>query len=135
MNRLKEKKIVLTPQRMAVWEFIKNNKNHPSVDIVYESVKKQFPSISLATVYSVLEIFREEGLLQELLIRKEKACYDPFTEPHHHLFCKACGKIYNIEVKCKFAEACTVDGHKIESVHGYFCGVCNKCQRTTIKEK
>lgn len=129
MDKLKETKIVLTPQRMAVWKFIKDSKNHPSVDIVYESVKKQFPSISLATVYSILEAFRNAGLLTELCIRRNKTCFDPFTKSHHHLFCRICDKIYDIEVRCKVSEAGVLDGHKIESVHGYFYGVCNKCQK------
>lgn len=129
MDRLKERKIVLTPQRIAVWEFIKDNKNHPSVGIVYESVKKKFPSISLATVYSILEAFKEAGILTELCIRRNKSCFDPFIKPHHHLFCRVCDKIYDIAVKCKISETGTFDGHKIENVHGYFYGVCSKCQK------
>lgn len=127
MQELKNKDIVLTPQRLAVWNFMKENSQHPCVEGVYVRVRKQFPSISLATVYSILQTFRSCGLLKELSIRKDKTCFDPSTEPHHHLLCKACDKIYDVEVVCGIAKAGKISGHKIESVHGYFYGICKNC--------
>jgi Fur family peroxide stress response transcriptional regulator len=133
MENLKTKKIVLTPQRIAVWDFIKENKKHPSADMVYESVKVHFPSMSFATVYSILETFCDAGLLKELTIRKDKTCFDPFIDSHHHLLCKVCNKIYDVEIKCKNSKFCEVDGHKIETVHGYFYGICKNCQKKEVK--
>jgi Fe2+ or Zn2+ uptake regulation protein len=130
MEILKEKNIVLTPQRMAVWEYIKENKNHPCVEAVYEQIRKQFSSVSLATVYSILQTFCNAGLLRELNIRKGKACFDPYMESHHHLLCKECSRIYDVKIKCKNSDFCEVDGHAVEAVHGYFYGVCKNCKKS-----
>lgn len=124
---LKSKGIVATPQRIAVWNSIKDSRNHPCADIVYESVKRKFPTISLATVYSILETLKDASLLLELFIRKNKSCFDSCLDIHHHLLCKKCNKIYDIDIECKVEKIKELNGHKIESVHGYFYGICNKC--------
>ncbi len=126
---LKEKGIVVTPQRLAVWKYIRGNQGHPCVEKVYEKVKEQFPSMSLATVYTVLETFCNAGLLHELSIRRNRACFDPRTENHHHFLCRQCNKIYDIEAECKIARKKCVCGHNVEDVHGYFYGVCKNCQK------
>jgi len=133
MKSLKNKNIVLTPQRIAVWDYIKDSSEHPSADVVYEFIKLQFPSMSLATVYSILETFTDAGLLNELTIRKDKTCFDPVMESHHHLLCKICNKIYDVDIRCKNSKFCEVEGHKIEAVHGYFYGICKNCQKKGVK--
>jgi Fur family peroxide stress response transcriptional regulator len=128
MERLKEKGIRLTPQRLAVIEFLKDNKNHPCVDMIYRAIKKKYPSISQATVYSTLQLLVKLGEIQELHIRGERTCYDPITTPHHHFLCRVCGKIYDVDIQsCKVSNSKNVSGHKIEEVQLYIYGICKNC--------
>ena len=45
----------LTPQRLAILNYLEGNKEHPSAEDVYKAVSRKFPTMSLATVYNTLE--------------------------------------------------------------------------------
>jgi len=101
IKRLKEKKVTLSPQRMAVAELLNSSTAHPTVDEIHKAIQRRYPTMSVATVYSTLELLKEFGEIQELSIRKRgKACFDPNRDLHHHLLCRKCGKILNIEFDC-----------------------------------
>jgi len=59
---LKEKGYKVTPQRIAVYDILKNTKEHPSVDMLYSKLQPVYPTMSLATVYKSLEVFKDLGL-------------------------------------------------------------------------
>lgn len=128
MKRLREKGVRLTPQRLAIIEFLKNSDDHPCVDMIYKAIKTKYPSISPATVYSTLQLLVKLGEIQELHIRGERTCYDPLNTPHHHFLCRKCGKIYDVDIQsCKVSGNRGVSGHKIEEVQLYIYGICKKC--------
>ena len=138
MERLRKKDITLTPQRIAIIEFLKKSSNHPCVDTIYQAIKKKYPSISPATVYSTLQLLKEIGEIQELHIRGEKACYDPIPHRHHHLLCRQCGRIVDVEIDgCPIANNKLIREHKIEDVQAYLYGICSEClkRETDGKDK
>lgn len=137
LERLKERGVTLTPQRMAVIEYLKKHKGHPCVDDIYNAIKKKYPSISPATVYSTLQLLKEMGEVQELHIRGDKACYDPIPERHHHFLCRICGEMIDVKVQCPIIKDDQVKGHghKIEEVQAYLYGVCSECLTKTKKEE
>ena len=127
IERLKEKGIVLTIQRLAVLEFLANNCGHPTVEDIYKALKEKYPTISQATVYSTLELLRDAGEIQELSIHRDKACFDPNPKMHHHFFCKRCKKIVDINVECPVSKQGEFEGNKIDEVQAYLYGVCVDC--------
>ena len=66
---------------------------HPTTEKVYESLKEKYPTISLATVYKTLHIFKEVGLIQELNFSDGNIRYDPNMELHINIICIKCGGI------------------------------------------
>lgn len=127
---LKSKGIRVTPQRMAVFQVLEKAGCHLSVDAVYEEVKKTIPNISLATVYSILEFFRDKSMLTEIKIDFEKSFYEFRTDAHHHFMCTECKQILDIDIPfCGTLCAKSVEGHKITDFQGYFYGICKKCQK------
>lgn len=127
---LKNKGIRVTPQRMAVFQVLADSDCHMSVDAVYEKVKETIPNISLATVYSILEFFRDKSMLTEIKIDFEKSFYEFRTDSHHHFMCTECKKIMDVDIPfCKTICAKSVDGHKITDFQGYFYGICKDCQK------
>ena len=46
-------------QRQAVWDFIRERKDHPTASVVYEGVRQVFPNISLGTVYRNLMLLKD----------------------------------------------------------------------------
>ncbi|TET24990.1 MAG: transcriptional repressor [Candidatus Cloacimonadota bacterium] len=135
IERLKEKGVTLTPQRLAVIEFLMKNKNHPCVDEIYNVIKKKYPSISPATVYSTLQLLKEMGEIQELHIRGDKACFDPVAERHHHLLCRVCGKTIDVKVQCPLIDNLKIAGHQVEDVQAYLYGVCVECLKKKEKKE
>jgi Fur family ferric uptake transcriptional regulator len=122
--------IKYTNQRIEILNFLKDNFNHPTVEQVYEAVKKKLSRISKATVYQNLKFLSDKGLIQEVNI-KGVSRFEPNLEPHHHIICKNCGKIIDFESKeltdysLKLVKK--LKQMKIESANTNFFGVCKTC--------
>jgi Fur family peroxide stress response transcriptional regulator len=119
----------LTPQRLAILQYLENNKDHPSADDIYKAVSKKFPTMSLATVYNTLETLKQRGLVKELTMDPYKMRFDPQPSPHHHLICMDCRKIIDIHAKFKISLP-RVEGVGFEIIgnHIEFYGRCPNCK-------
>ena len=132
ITTLREKGFKVTPQRLTICKSVLSSKKHPNVEQVYETVQKQYPTISLATVYQTLHLLTEIGLLQELGFNGGNFRYDPNNSPHLNIVCKTCGKIqdYESEKVKKFLSQiakelkCTLIGQHLEI---YTC--CDQCKK------
>ena len=129
MEEYRHLNIKLTPQRIAILNYLKDNKLHPSAEDIYMAVKKEFPTMSFATVYNTLEALKNKGNVQELKIDSSKKRYDPDCSRHHHLICTKCKNIVDIFKDFKlsltddFTEGFDMLGNNIE-----FFGVCRDCK-------
>ena len=86
-NKLIEKGLKVTPQRIAILEAIFNLNNHPTAENIAEHIRKKNPNISTATVYKVLDAFVSCGLIGRVKTDKDIMRYDAITESHHHIYC------------------------------------------------
>lgn len=84
----------LTPQRMAIYDAVVGRTSHPSVDTVYAEVRRRFPGLSPATVYSTLSLFADLGLVQEIGGRVRR--YDGQATVHFNLICRRCGRVTDV---------------------------------------
>ncbi|MCL4456416.1 MAG: transcriptional repressor [Nitrospirae bacterium] len=130
MEKYKDIGLKLTPQRLAILDYLDGNKEHPSAEDIYKAVSKRFPTMSFATVYNTLETLRQKGGVLELTIDPAKKRFDPNTEPHHHLICVGCKKIldihgsYRLPLPDEKREGFELIGNHIE-----FYGLCPKCKK------
>ncbi|OGL38156.1 MAG: transcriptional repressor [Candidatus Schekmanbacteria bacterium GWA2_38_11] len=125
----------VTPQRLAILKYLDGNKNHPSAEDIFREIKKEYPTVSFATVYNTLQALRDKGEINEVTIDWEKKHYDPNPKPHHHIICTECNKIG--DVFKDYSEALRLPGNIAEEFkpvrnHINFYGVCRDCQK---KEK
>lgn len=125
---LKEKGVVLTIQRLAVLRFLEGQTSHPTAEEIHRALRVQYPTISLATVYNTLETLKQLGLVNELVLGKEKR-FDPAGQLHHHFHCRVCGRIYDVVAQCPVAEKGWIEGHRVEMTQAVFSGVCASCIR------
>jgi len=129
MEKYRQLNIKLTPQRLAILRYLEGNKEHPSAERIYTSVRKEFPTMSFATVYNTLEALKNIGTVQELKIDPSKKRYDPDISNHHHLICKKCKSIldirkdFKISLPIELTGGFEILGNTIE-----FFGVCEKCR-------
>jgi Fur family transcriptional regulator, peroxide stress response regulator len=123
-----ERGFKMTPQRLAILKYLKNNKDHPSAADIYKSVSKNFPTMSLATVYNTLRALKDRNNLQEIFIDSEKSRFDPDTEDHNHLICVECRRI--VDIRGDFGFHLPEDerqGFEIMGNHVDFYGICPSC--------
>jgi Fur family peroxide stress response transcriptional regulator len=129
MEKYRNLQIKLTPQRLAILNFLEGNKAHPSADEIYKAVLKKFPTMSFATVYNTLEALKNKGSVQELKIDSSKKRYDPDMSNHHHLICVKCKSIadihkdFKIDLSEDFTDGYDMLGNAIE-----FYGICRNCK-------
>lgn len=114
-------------QRIRILEHLLESMDHPTVTMVYEALSSEISTLSKATVYNTLNALVDAGLATALTIKAEETRYDVKKDPHHHFLCKNCGTIIDIGVRCGYAEASVVAGHRVEEIHGYFKGTCKEC--------
>jgi len=123
-------KIKLTPQRLAILDYLNESKSHPSAETIYKAVSKQFPTMSFATVYNTLETLLNKGSIRELKIEAGKKRYDHDIKPHHHIICVKCNKIvdlykdYKIPLPDEITQEFELINKNIE-----FYGTCQNCKK------
>ena len=95
--RLKQLGIRVTPQRLAIAEVVINSGDHPTVKEIYERVKDFFPYVTLATVYSTLDLLERAAIVRELPFQRQSR-YDANLSPHANLVCIGCGSVVDADV-------------------------------------
>ncbi len=94
-----------THQRLEIAHALFSRGMHLSADKILAYVNERHAETSKATVYNTLNLFRDRGLIREVIVDPRRVFYDPNTQPHQHL--------YNIET-CEItdidAQTLTVTG-------------------------
>jgi Fur family transcriptional regulator, peroxide stress response regulator len=85
-NKLIEKGLKVTPQRIAILEAIIRLNNHPTAENIIDYIRKNHPNIATATVYKVLDALIENELISKVKTDKDIMRYDAIIERHHHLY-------------------------------------------------
>jgi Fur family transcriptional regulator, peroxide stress response regulator len=139
MNNLtevfKDKKLKLTPQRIAVYKYLKATKEHPSAEVIYKALQPEYSTMSLATVYKALKTLVEVGLIQELNVGEGNFRYDGNVCQHSHIQCLSCGKVDDIEDFCLTDLNQTIQAHtdyEVLTNQVYFYGLCGECKNNHI---
>lgn len=135
LEKLKAKGHRITPQRLAILRILADSEGHPSVEDIFESVRLNFPTTSLATVYKTITVMKELGEVLELEFSNEHNRYDgskPY--PHPHLICVKCKRIVDPELSslADLTRALANDtGYHILSHRLDFYGVCPNCRHNS----
>jgi Fe2+ or Zn2+ uptake regulation protein len=124
-NELKRKKIRLTNQRLKVLEYVANNHCHPTVDQIYNELKKEVDTLSKTTIYNTLNTLIEANLVREVKIEDNEARYDVTVKNHGHFKCESCGNIYDFEYD--LVNTHELSSFQINDQNVYLKGICPKC--------
>ena len=106
-NKLIEKGLRITPQRIAIYEAILKLNNHPTADEIIAFIRPYHSNIAIGTVYKVLESLVENGLIKKVKTERDVMRYDAIVENHHHLYDAESDRIadyYNHEINELLAE-------------------------------
>lgn len=126
----REKGLPLTVQRRLILKTLLDRRDHPTADEIYMDVKDRLPGVSRTTVYRVLETIVRMGIANKVSHPGAAVRFDPITERHHHLVCRHCDKVVDLE-GAPSAEVPLPEtrrtGFQITDYSIYFRGVCSDC--------
>jgi Fur family transcriptional regulator, ferric uptake regulator len=128
----------LTPQRHTILEAVRKADRHLTPDEVYARAHAKNPAISRATIYRTLDFLCEMRLVTALQWGGQMYYEAAGEAPHHHLVCRNCGGIQQIDHSVLDPLYIAVDKKyhfSIDMDHlGLFglCAGCRKKQRNTL---
>lgn len=124
-------------QREAIKEFLYSRKDHPTAEVVYNNVVKEYPKISLGTVYRNLSFLVDKGEAITVPCNDGSVHFDCNLKPHYHFQCNECGRISDIELDDEDYEKKILDGARKHTDCGditghvtFFYGICDECKKT-----
>jgi len=122
----------LTNQRRMLLELLRDTKGHIDAKELYLRASAKDESISPATVYRSLNLFRELGLVEEMRLGKMRCYYEIKQSPkHQHLVCRGCGKVMNFQSPYfqKLIEAVRQKRcFRVIKAELYLEGYCSQCE-------
>ena len=122
-----------TIQKDLVLKTVQELKRHLTADEVYESIKKEHPTIGRGTVYRNLKILVEEGAIRKVEVPDGSDRFDFTLKDHYHVKCVKCGDIFDVDMEqLPDLKAKIRDTHGMEFL-GYdifFKGICPACRAT-----
>ena len=114
-------------QRLVIFDYLRENKVHPSVDSIYQALLPEHPGLSRTTVYNTLELLAKHGLVVSLDFGEGYLRYDGETVPHSHFQCERCGAVIDIMESPAGCEKMLPRGSSLSSASLYLRGRCPKC--------
>jgi Fur family peroxide stress response transcriptional regulator len=131
IQKLRDNGHKITPQRLAIVKILARSKGHPSVEDIYDQIKKDFPTMSLATVYRNIVLIKSLGEILELGFPDGSNRYDgnkPYSHPH--VICIKCKKIVDPDLDSLDDlrnEVAVETNFKILNHRLDFFGICRDC--------
>ena len=136
LDTLKSTGVRITPQRLAILEYMISSMSHPTADDIYRALEPNFPNMSVATVYNNLRVFREAGLVKELPFGDSSSRFDFVTNDHYHIICQDCGTIVDFHYPALDEVehvASHVTGFQVNSHRMEIYGKCPSCATKTTQ--
>ncbi len=125
---MKEHHLKVTPQRVAILNAI-DYFGHITIDSLYNEIKNQFSSISLATIYKNINSMKDKHIIQEIKLPNEKSVYEVTKEKHSHFICNSCSEVIDIDVDIsnKLDSVSKKYDFIIEKSNLVLSGICKNC--------
>ncbi len=119
-----------TRQRQLLLDLIRETGSHVDAKELFRRASEKDSSISPATVYRSLNLFKQLGLIDEKRLGQARCYYEARHSPQHqHLVCSGCGKVFDFD--CPLSEI--VDkvkreqGFTVTRAEVYLEGYCSQC--------
>jgi Fe2+ or Zn2+ uptake regulation protein len=125
--RLKSAGYSLTPQRLTIFNFLRQN---DPTDV--HALIAGCPEMDRASVYRTLSLFKHLGIAGDAIIsgRKMLELSDSFDTHHHHISCVGCGisiQAHDSELESYLTALAVKNGIEPSSHHVEISGLCASC--------
>jgi Fur family ferric uptake transcriptional regulator len=135
---LRQHGIQVTAQRLAVLRAV-SAQPHITADGVAEIVRREIGAISLQSVYDALALLAAERLIRRIQPAGSPARFeDRVGDNHHHLICRACGRMVDVDCAVGAAPCLTAGddgGYEIDEAEVVYWGRCPECKKAQGKRE
>ncbi|MGH2946678.1 MAG: Fur family transcriptional regulator [Solirubrobacteraceae bacterium] len=121
----------VTPQRLAIARVLDDLDRHVTAEALFSEVSERLPGVSLPTVYATLELLEQIGLVRRVSVAAGSTVYDGRTDEHHHLICRRCGAIADVDAPVDPGELLTAaraNGFAADYAEVVVRGLCADCR-------
>ncbi len=130
-STLRDHGLQVTAQRLAVLRTVRQ-RAHSTADDVCEQVRAEIGAISRQSVYDALSILSEKGIIRRIQPAGSPARYeDRVGDNHHHLICRACGTMQDIDCAVGRTPCLTpaeTFGYDVDEAEVIYWGTCPACR-------
>src|SRR5436309_16043377 len=88
--------LAVTPQRLAIFRHLATTDSHPSAEELHATVRRELPTLSLATVYKTLDTLATVGAVRPVSRLGARGRWDGNVTSDHHLVCTVCGRVADV---------------------------------------
>lgn len=120
-------------QRIAIVEYLMENRIHPTADEIYNALYIKVPTLSKTTVYNTLKLFVEQKAVLSLFIDDKNVRFDIDNSCHAHFQCCGCYKVFDIPVEeTELLQIRQIGDLLITESHLYYKGYCRDCKNKMV---
>ncbi len=135
---LRQNGMQVTAQRLALLRAVSSHP-HATADALIEDVRAVIGSVSRQAVYDTLGVLVDKNLIRRIQPAGAAARYeDRVGDNHHHLICRGCGTMFDIDCAVGARPCLTADddhGFEIDEAEVVYWGRCPKCRKTTTPRR
>jgi len=119
-----------TRQRVALLRLLRRSRVHPTAAELHRSLLAEQPSLSLKTVYDILDSLVSANLASCVTDGGEPYRYEAQNAQHYHARCRVCGRLYDLEARSDAhirGRSDVPDGFVVERISVTLVGRCPRC--------
>ena len=129
---LRESGHKLTPQRLMVVSALRQAEGHVTAAQVLEQVQRAYPYVDISTIYRTMAVLKELHLVSETDMGAGELAYEWTSgDPHHHLICRRCGSVQQLEnaaLDRLVGSLQSEHGFEADLDHLAIFGICRECR-------
>lgn len=127
--------MVKTKQRELILAAVRGTDSHPTADELFQTIRAELPTISLATVYRNLGILAEQGVIRRIEIPDGRDRFDWRMTEHDHFLCRGCGRVWDFALREPVAALIPPEtGFTVEDYALVVRGRCQNCRNAATPE-
>jgi Fur family transcriptional regulator, stress-responsive regulator len=126
---LRERGLRVTTQRVVLFESLVGLGHHATAEEVARAAAARLPGLALPTVYAALDLFEDLGLVRRIPAGGA-VLFDPVTDGHAHLACRACGAVADVPATVDTraaSRAAARTGARVDAAEVVLRGLCASC--------
>jgi Fur family transcriptional regulator, peroxide stress response regulator len=119
-------------QRERILALLRSTDTHPTASWLFGRLKKEFPSLSMGTVYRNIGILVQQGLIGRIAFGSTFDRLDANVSEHHHFICESCGAIIDVQLpveRGRERQFPALEGFEVSRYTMEFYGICPKCSK------